>query len=93
MAPAYSDYGSVSSMRGDIPLVVKCTFDRSMRRITFQSAQTCTYELLRARVSTNEVMLHGIGPEADLIRLKNASPSLRAHSLYHTQTTMRKLQT
>ncbi|CAE6413182.1 unnamed protein product [Rhizoctonia solani] len=50
MAPAYSDYGSVSSMRGDIPLVVKCTFDRSMRRITFQSAQTCTYELLRARI-------------------------------------------
>ncbi|CAE6447213.1 unnamed protein product [Rhizoctonia solani] len=50
MARAYSDYGSVSSMRGDIPLVVKCTFDRSMRRITFQSAQTCTYELLRARI-------------------------------------------
>ncbi|CUA78073.1 ZZ-type zinc finger-containing protein P35G2,11c [Schizosaccharomyces pombe 972h-] [Rhizoctonia solani] len=50
MAAAYSDYGSVSSMRGDIPLVVKCTFDRSMRRITFQSAQTCTYELLRARI-------------------------------------------
>ncbi|CAE6474521.1 unnamed protein product [Rhizoctonia solani] len=50
MATAYSDYGSVSSMRGDIPLVVKCTFDRSMRRITFQSAQTCTYELLRARI-------------------------------------------
>ncbi|KAF8738996.1 Zinc-binding domain, present in Dystrophin, CREB-binding protein, partial [Rhizoctonia solani] len=50
MAPAYSDYGSVSSMRGDIPLVVKCTFDRSMRRITFQSAQTCTYELLRVRI-------------------------------------------
>ncbi|KAJ1306894.1 hypothetical protein OPQ81_007879 [Rhizoctonia solani] len=50
MAPAYSDCGSISSMRGDIPLVVKCTFDRSMRRITFQSAQTCTYELLRARI-------------------------------------------
>ncbi|CAE7050720.1 unnamed protein product [Rhizoctonia solani] len=50
MAAAYSDYGSVSSMRGDIPLVVKCTFDRSMRRITFQSAQTCNYDLLRARI-------------------------------------------
>jgi hypothetical protein len=60
MSPAYSDYGSVSSMRGDIPLVVKCTFDRSMRRITFQSAQTCTYELLRARVSANNGIILGV---------------------------------
>ncbi|KAG9092807.1 hypothetical protein FS749_015435 [Ceratobasidium sp. UAMH 11750] len=50
MPRTYSDYGSLSSLRGDIPLVVKCTFDRSMRRITFASAQTCSYELLRARV-------------------------------------------
>lgn len=37
--------------RPDRPLVVKCSFDRSLRRITFASAKNCNYILLRARVS------------------------------------------
>ncbi|KAG8806243.1 hypothetical protein FRC19_007364, partial [Serendipita sp. 401] len=46
-----SSYGVVSSsQRPDKPLIVKCTFDRSMRRITFSSAQNCSFELLRTRV-------------------------------------------
>ncbi|KAF8311396.1 hypothetical protein DL93DRAFT_2061136 [Clavulina sp. PMI_390] len=39
-----------SAERPDRPLVVKCSFDRSLRRITFASARNCTYLLLRNRV-------------------------------------------
>ena len=39
----------LSSMynRPDRPLIVKCTFDRWNKRITFSSARNCTYDLLR----------------------------------------------
>ncbi|KAF9519501.1 hypothetical protein BS47DRAFT_1379288 [Hydnum rufescens UP504] len=36
--------------RPDKPLVVKCAFDRSLRRITFASAKHCSFNLLRTRV-------------------------------------------
>ncbi|KAJ7091564.1 hypothetical protein B0H15DRAFT_906686 [Mycena belliarum] len=36
--------------RPDRPLVVKCTFDRWNKRITFSSARNCSYDLLRHRV-------------------------------------------
>ncbi|PVF94534.1 hypothetical protein CPB86DRAFT_808508 [Serendipita vermifera] len=48
---AYSEYSYTSSQgRPDKQLIVKCTFDRSMRRITFASAQNCSFDLLRTRV-------------------------------------------
>ncbi|KAF8916216.1 hypothetical protein CPB85DRAFT_1490287 [Mucidula mucida] len=36
--------------RPDRPLIVKCTFDRWNKRITFSSAKNCTYILLRHKV-------------------------------------------
>lgn len=46
-----SSYGMVSAdARPNKPLIVKCTFDRSMRRITFASAQNCSFDLLKTRV-------------------------------------------
>ncbi|KAJ6563759.1 hypothetical protein B0H10DRAFT_2114933 [Mycena sp. CBHHK59/15] len=36
--------------RPDRPLVVKCTFDRWNKRITFSSARNCSYDLLRHKV-------------------------------------------
>ncbi|KAJ6519119.1 hypothetical protein C8R45DRAFT_950302 [Mycena sanguinolenta] len=36
--------------RPDRQLVVKCTFDRSNKRITFDSARNCSYDILRHRV-------------------------------------------
>ncbi|KZP01547.1 hypothetical protein CALVIDRAFT_474143, partial [Calocera viscosa TUFC12733] len=36
--------------RPDRPLVVKCSYNRSMRRVTFSSAVDCSYDLLRAKV-------------------------------------------
>ncbi|EPQ56589.1 hypothetical protein GLOTRDRAFT_138279 [Gloeophyllum trabeum ATCC 11539] len=56
MSPASNDPYSVStyadsiSSRPDRTLVVKCTFDRSNKRITFSSARNCSYQLLRDRV-------------------------------------------
>ncbi|KAG8929183.1 hypothetical protein FRC02_005915, partial [Tulasnella sp. 418] len=48
---SFSDYnGSVSSDVPDRPLVVKCTFDRSMKRISFASACNCTFTVLRVKV-------------------------------------------
>jgi hypothetical protein len=37
--------------RPDRPLVVKTTYERWNKRITFTSARNCTYELLRDKVS------------------------------------------
>ncbi|KDQ13057.1 hypothetical protein BOTBODRAFT_33932 [Botryobasidium botryosum FD-172 SS1] len=42
-------YGTFTD-RPDRPLVIKCAFDRSLRRITFASAQNCSYNLMRSRV-------------------------------------------
>ncbi|KAF7977582.1 hypothetical protein HWV62_3170 [Athelia sp. TMB] len=36
--------------RPDRPLVVKCTFDRWNKRITFSSARNCSYDLLKNKV-------------------------------------------
>ncbi|KIJ61950.1 hypothetical protein HYDPIDRAFT_95335 [Hydnomerulius pinastri MD-312] len=36
--------------RPDRPLVVKCTFDRWNKRITFTSARNCSYDLLRNKI-------------------------------------------
>ncbi|CAK5267462.1 unnamed protein product [Mycena citricolor] len=36
--------------RPDRPLVIKCTFNGSTKRITFNSARNCSYDLLRHRV-------------------------------------------
>ncbi|KAJ7017714.1 hypothetical protein C8F04DRAFT_970323 [Mycena alexandri] len=36
--------------RPDRPLLVKCTFDRWKKRITFTSARNCSYDLLRHKV-------------------------------------------
>ncbi|EIW79145.1 hypothetical protein CONPUDRAFT_145278 [Coniophora puteana RWD-64-598 SS2] len=36
--------------RPDRPLVVKCSFDRRSKRISFQSARHCSYEVLRRKV-------------------------------------------
>lgn len=47
---AFSDFGSTSSARPDKPLVVKCTFDQRMKRITFATSRNCSYDLLRAKV-------------------------------------------
>ncbi|KAG8999432.1 hypothetical protein FRB94_006173 [Tulasnella sp. JGI-2019a] len=46
---SYSDYGS-SIEPPDRPLIVKCTFDRSPKRISFTSAVNCKYELLRTKI-------------------------------------------
>lgn len=53
---AYSEY-SFGPGRPDKPLLVKCTFDRSLRRITFSSAQNCSYDLLRTRVGIYESLI------------------------------------
>jgi hypothetical protein len=37
--------------RPDRPLVVKCTFDRWNKKITFSSARNCSYDLLKNKVS------------------------------------------
>ena len=37
--------------RPDKPLVVKCTFDRSSKKISFSSARNCSYDLLKTKVS------------------------------------------
>lgn len=37
--------------RPDRPLIVKCTFDKWHKRITFSSARNCSYDLLRHKVS------------------------------------------
>ncbi|KAF5355357.1 hypothetical protein D9758_006112 [Tetrapyrgos nigripes] len=37
-------------MRPDKPLVVKCTYDRYNKRITFSSARNCTYSILKHKV-------------------------------------------
>ncbi|KZT07269.1 uncharacterized protein LAESUDRAFT_743006 [Laetiporus sulphureus 93-53] len=51
---SYSDYGAsvydATESRPDKALVVKCTYDEALRKITFNSTRTCTYELLRQRV-------------------------------------------
>ncbi|KZT59440.1 hypothetical protein CALCODRAFT_450060 [Calocera cornea HHB12733] len=36
--------------RPDRPLVVKCSYNRSMRRVTFASAVDCSFDVLRAKV-------------------------------------------
>ncbi|KAJ7625539.1 hypothetical protein FB45DRAFT_68258 [Roridomyces roridus] len=41
---------SAIDRRPDRPLVVKCTFDRWNKRITFSSARNCSYDLLRHKV-------------------------------------------
>ncbi|KDQ61360.1 hypothetical protein JAAARDRAFT_30782 [Jaapia argillacea MUCL 33604] len=43
------DYDSMQG-RADRPLVVKCTFDRWNKRITFASARNCSYDLLRDKI-------------------------------------------
>ncbi|KAG8970166.1 hypothetical protein FRC05_000687 [Tulasnella sp. 425] len=46
-----SEYGGSSfSDMPDRPLVVKCFFDRSLKRISFASAVNCTFERLRQKV-------------------------------------------
>ncbi|GJJ13355.1 hypothetical protein Clacol_007607 [Clathrus columnatus] len=47
---AFSDFESTSSARPDKQLVVKCTFDQRMKRITFASSRNCSYELLCAKI-------------------------------------------
>ena len=49
---SFSDVGSTMSIRPDRPLVVKATFDRYNKRITFSSARNCSYNLLRQKVSS-----------------------------------------
>ena len=48
---SFSDVGSTASTRPDRPLIVKATFDRLNKRITFSSARNCSYDLLRTKVS------------------------------------------
>ena len=48
---SFSDVGSTASTRPDRPLIVKATFDRYNKRITFSSARNCSYDLLRSKVS------------------------------------------
>ncbi|RXW23967.1 hypothetical protein EST38_g1863 [Candolleomyces aberdarensis] len=38
------------SNRPDRPLVVKCTFDKSHKKITFSSSQNCSFELLKHKI-------------------------------------------
>ncbi|THH11311.1 hypothetical protein EW145_g737 [Phellinidium pouzarii] len=45
-----SDVVSTMSIRPDRPLIVKATFDRYNKRITFSSARNCSYDLLRSKV-------------------------------------------
>ncbi|KIO32050.1 hypothetical protein M407DRAFT_19077 [Tulasnella calospora MUT 4182] len=46
-----SEYGGSSfSDMPDRPLIVKCFFDRSLKRISFASAVNCTFERLRQKV-------------------------------------------
>lgn len=47
---SFSDVGSTMSARPDRPLIVKATFDRYNKRITFSSARNCSYDLLRRKV-------------------------------------------
>ncbi|KAL5537219.1 hypothetical protein ACEPAF_1042 [Sanghuangporus sanghuang] len=47
---SFSDVGSTMSVRPDRPLIVKATFDRYNKRITFSSARNCSYDLLRSKV-------------------------------------------
>ncbi|KAI5117511.1 hypothetical protein M0805_003916 [Coniferiporia weirii] len=46
----FADSGSTHSTRPDRPLIVKATFDRYNKRITFSSARNCSYDLLRSKV-------------------------------------------
>lgn len=52
---SFSDYSvseyNVAEPRPDKPLVVKCTYENSTKRITFSSTRNCSYDLLRQRVS------------------------------------------
>ncbi|EJD41223.1 hypothetical protein AURDEDRAFT_115589 [Auricularia subglabra TFB-10046 SS5] len=41
---------SISSIRPDKILVVKCKYERSLKKITFSSARNCTFHLLQTRV-------------------------------------------
>ncbi|KAI0079350.1 hypothetical protein K474DRAFT_1659161 [Panus rudis PR-1116 ss-1] len=52
MSPAYeaSDYDSWTESRPDKPLVVKCNFDGLVKRITFSSSRTCTFDALKHRI-------------------------------------------
>ncbi|OSX64438.1 hypothetical protein POSPLADRAFT_1138078 [Postia placenta MAD-698-R-SB12] len=51
---SYSDYSvsdhNRSETRPDKALVVKCAYDEAVRKITFSSTRTCSYELLRQRI-------------------------------------------
>ncbi|KZS94656.1 hypothetical protein SISNIDRAFT_549192 [Sistotremastrum niveocremeum HHB9708] len=44
------EYASISSVRPDRPLIVKCTFDRSQKKVQFASARNCTLPLLRTKI-------------------------------------------
>ena len=54
---SYSDYGAsisdydTTDSRPDRALVVECKYDEAVRKIRFSSTRTCTFELLRQRVS------------------------------------------
>ena len=54
---SYSDYGAsisdydTTESRPDKALVVECKYDEAVRKIRFTSTRTCSYELLRQRVS------------------------------------------
>lgn len=70
---------SNSSQRPDSPLIVKCLFDKSMRRITFASAATCRLDALRARVSG------GVCDDCTHHELASATCSPCSPSLSHTR--------
>lgn len=54
---SYSDYGAsisdydTTEARPDRALVVECKYDEAVRKIRFSSTRTCSFELLRQRVS------------------------------------------
>lgn len=62
---SYSDYSvsdhNRSETRPDKALVVKCAYDEAVRKITFSSTRTCSYELLRQRVRYLSLLVSGSG--------------------------------
>ena len=54
MQEPIADYDSAEL---DSPLIVKCTFDRWHKRITFSSARNCSHEVLRHKVLSFDYLL------------------------------------
>lgn len=72
--------------RPERPLLVKCTFDRWNKRISFASARNCSYDLLRNRVRSIVPCL--LDAQHSMRRSSNVFPSMPLPMQSHTGMTM-----